>query len=142
MPSKTATMTIYIPQNENPLGGFYNTIHGKANKKRAWNCAVAEFYNATGCVPEAVAVWLGSTRGRHFADTVNDRMQEYRKLNRGRVPSARLDIEDAVEACVDEYFGSDDGTPFLRRKREFVSKAYEWYSDELSSLVALQSENG
>lgn len=137
MSSKTATMTIHIPQNENPLGGFYNTIHGKANKRRAWNCAVAEFYDATACAPEAVAVWLGSTRGRHFADRVNDRMWEHRKLNRGRKFSARLDIEDAVEFCVAEYFGSDDGVSVLRRKREFVSKAYEWYSDELSSLVAL-----
>ncbi len=133
----TKTLTIPLPVTENPQHGFYGTM--RTHKKRAWAAAIAEFNKATqmgkflGCNPAAIAVWLDSTRGRHFADRVNGQWEEYRQLNRGRPAATAHTIENAVARCVREYFLRADGSgPSIYARKDFVRTAMTWYAEELA----------
>jgi hypothetical protein len=115
----TATITISLPATQNAKFGFYGTI--RTNKRRAWAAAITEFYNATRCNPEAIAVWLDSRDGRHFADKVNEMAALFRTFEDHT-------IEDAVALCVKEHFKYS-----ICGKTGFVKTAIAWYAETLTS---------
>lgn len=116
------TITINIPQSDNKKHGFYGTIH--SNKRVAWDAAVIAFHKATGVAPAAIAVWLDGTRGRHFADTVNDTAHDIHKTR--KVASSAVRVEQAVQREVGAYMRSKHS------KAEFAATAYSWYAETLT----------
>lgn len=104
------TITINIPKTDNAKHGFNGTI--RREKRRAWDAAIVEFHKDTGANPFAIAAWLDSRNGRHFADKVNDLAATFRTFEDHT-------IEDAVEACVRRYFVFD----FPGGKARFVRES-------------------
>lgn len=59
-----------ILTSENESWGFWGTMREHANI--AWPVAMAQISKATGKSPESIRVFLDSSHGRHFADSVQD----------------------------------------------------------------------
>lgn len=57
---------------QNETWGFYGSMGG--HSAAAWPLAFAAIAKATDADPDAVRAFLDSRHGRHFADTVVDRM--------------------------------------------------------------------
>ena len=61
-----------IPQTPNPEWGFFGTISDHADAVTAWPLAINAISNATSLPAAAVAAFLDSRHGRHFADEVSN----------------------------------------------------------------------
>lgn len=119
------TITISIPQSDNKKHGFHGTIH--KNKRHAWTTAVAAFHKATGVSPAAIAVWLDSSRGRHFADGVNETVWNLRKD-----PDVIDKTGYAVRLEVKRLLRGDSHSRGFDAKADFIETANSWYAEELT----------
>ena len=63
-----------IPQSRNQEWGFYGTIAHHGDPEIAWPIAINTISDATTLPPDAVAAFLDSRHGRHFADEVSNHL--------------------------------------------------------------------
>ena len=63
-----------IPQSRNQEWGFYGTINHHGDPEIAWPIAINTISDATQLPAEAVAIFLDSRHGRHFADEVSNHL--------------------------------------------------------------------
>jgi len=63
-----------IPQTQNREWGFFGTINHHGDPETAWTIAINTISDATTLPPDAVAAFLDSRHGRHFADDVSNEL--------------------------------------------------------------------
>ena len=63
-----------IPQPQNREWGFFGTINHHGDSEIAWPIAINTISDATTLPPDAVAAFLDSRHGRHFADDVSNEL--------------------------------------------------------------------
>jgi len=63
-----------IPQTQNREWGFHGTIAHHGDPEIAWPIAINVISEATTLPPDAVAAFLDSRHGRHFADEVSNHL--------------------------------------------------------------------
>ena len=63
-----------IPQTQNREWGFFGTINHHGDPEIAWPIAINVISDATALPPDAVAAFLDSRYGRHFADAVSNHL--------------------------------------------------------------------
>lgn len=76
-------------KSENEGYGFYGTMSLDGCADNAWAAAMSAVAAETGAEPDQVRAFLDSSWGRHFADTVYDRLCSGRNLTTA--------VDEAVE---------------------------------------------
>ena len=61
-------------QTSNPDWGFYGTMAHENDPGQAWDLTLPKLVHMTGWEEDTVQIFLESRYGRHFADTVRDKM--------------------------------------------------------------------
>ncbi|GAB5502776.1 hypothetical protein [Pyruvatibacter sp.] len=82
-----------VPSTENPDWGFFGTISSHHDADNAWSAAMSAISDATFSEAPAVRLFLDSRHGRHFADSVVDRL------------AAGASLQSAISAVVDVWMG-------------------------------------
>ena len=80
-----------IPQSRNQEWGFYGTINHHGVPEIAWPIAINVINDATTLPPDAVAAFLDSRHGRHFADDISNEL------------AAGKPLADAIEAATTRW---------------------------------------
>jgi hypothetical protein len=70
------TNTTTLPQTQNAGWGFFGTISHHAEPQAAWNLAIAAISDATGLPLDTARAFLDSRQGRHFADSLANRLTD------------------------------------------------------------------
>lgn len=100
-------------ETQNPSYGFWGTMNLEGKAVAAWALAMRAISRATGLEPVLVRAFLDSAWGRHFADTVYDRLCSGRNLSKA--------IEEAVDRwqswpvsrATRREYDIPPGTPYL-----------------------------
>ena len=105
------TDSVMVPPSQNEAWGFWNTMGECAID--AWPVAMTHIARATGQSLESVRVFLDSRYGRHFADTVQDRLCRGDSLPEAINRTTEQWIAWRISRTISKDYGIPRGLPYL-----------------------------
>ncbi|PUE59174.1 hypothetical protein B9Z44_06070 [Limnohabitans curvus] len=111
MRSSQANDFVKIPTSENESWGFWGTMGGHASI--AWPIAMAQISKATGEPPESIRVFLDSSHGRHFADSVQDALLNSHDMHEAVAEAIEKWMSWKIGRLTQRSYGIPKGLPYL-----------------------------
>ena len=111
MRSSQANDFVKIPASENESWGFWGTMGGHASI--AWPIAMAQISKATGEPLESIRVFLDSSHGRHFADSVQDALLNSHDMHEAVAEAIEKWMSWKIGRTTQRTHGIPKGLPYL-----------------------------
>jgi len=102
---------VKIPASENESWGFWGTMDGHASI--AWPIAMSQISNATGEPLESIRVFLDSSHGRHFADSVQDALLNSHDMHEAVAKAVEKWMSWKIGRLTQRSYGIPKGLPYL-----------------------------
>jgi len=103
--------TNQMPATQNEAWGFWGTLNEKADA--AWPLAMSAISDATDQPLESVRIFLDSSHGRHFADEVQNGLQQGRTLLDAINAATQRWMSWTIGRVTSRDYGIPRGLPYL-----------------------------
>lgn len=100
-------------ETRNEMYGFWGAMNLEGKAAAAWPLAMRAIAKSTGMEPDVVRAFLDSAWGRHFADTVYDRLCSGRNLTTAVDEAVERWQTWPVSRATRRDYDIPPGTPYL-----------------------------